>query len=303
MATCMLMGAAEDYLLECGNINWGDNAKDCAIDCLLSMLPIPNPCGKFGKWLGMGLGVAGALNSFPGETWVHVRPEGAADGDAASGKSMLKAIADVKPGDQVLSLAEWKDREALAAGDARMAYEPVLNVFTSLREQALVRLTLDTGGVITATEGHPFKTSQGWRDASTLAVGSRLLLKSGATQDTERFASVVSVRAEKRVVQVFNLEVAHAHTFFAGDDGLLVHNTYHPPPRGPLPGFPGAQRNGHTGGRARWNLPDGAFLLWDSLHGRCEKHNKRGKHMGEFDVGGSPTKPPNPNYDLPKGSF
>lgn len=27
-------------------------AKDCAADCLLSMLPIPDPCGRFGKLFG-----------------------------------------------------------------------------------------------------------------------------------------------------------------------------------------------------------------------------------------------------------
>jgi hypothetical protein len=32
------------------------------------------------------------------------------------------------------------------------------------------------------------------------------------------------VRLERSTVQVFNLEVANAHTFFVGNDGALVHN-------------------------------------------------------------------------------
>jgi hypothetical protein len=46
MAACMLMSAAEDYFLECGNVDWGRatiSARECAIDCLWSMLPMPNP--------------------------------------------------------------------------------------------------------------------------------------------------------------------------------------------------------------------------------------------------------------------
>jgi hypothetical protein len=66
-----------------------------------------------------------------------------------------------------------------------------------------------------------------------------------------------------------------------------------------LPGFPGAQRTkartfvqGGGGKRARWVLPDGGILEWDSRHGAVEKYNKRGIHLGEFDPNtGAQTKP------------
>jgi hypothetical protein len=47
--TCNAIGAVSDYAFNCQQVNWADNAKDCAKDCLWDMLPIPNPCGKFGK--------------------------------------------------------------------------------------------------------------------------------------------------------------------------------------------------------------------------------------------------------------
>jgi hypothetical protein len=268
------------------------------------MLPIPNPCGKFGKFLSAAAGAMGGFNSFPAETPVQVRPAGAAASAAQAGQAELQPIGALQPGDEVLAWSEWKEPGSDPQADARLSYEKVQQVITSTREQHLVHLTLDSGETITATAGHPFRTREGWRDAVLLKKGGQLLLKGDADDEdgSERWATVAEVRQETRTVQVFNLEVANAHTFLVGKDGVVVHN-YIPPPRGPLPGFPGARRNGHTAGRARWNLPDGAFLLWDSLHGRCEKHNKRGKHMGEYDIDGNQTKPPNPGYDLPRGSF
>ena len=63
-----------------------------------------------------------------------------------------------------------------------------------------------------------------------------------------------------------------------------------PPPKGPLPGFPGAVRvppkggvRGGGGSRPRWKLPDGTILEWDRQHGEIEKYDKRGKHQGAFD--------------------
>jgi len=58
---------------------------------------------------------------------------------------------------------------------------------------------------------------------------------------------------------------------------------------GELPGFPDASksrpkthRNG-GGLRARWKLPDGTILEWDSRHGTVEQYDRNGNHLGEFD--------------------
>jgi len=224
MAACMLLSSVEDYVMDCGNINWGENAKDCAIECLISMLPIPNPCGKFGKWLGMGMGAAGAMNSFPEDTLVHVTPRDAVPGDAAASRSELRPIGELRPGDEVLALAEWKNQGPVAVADARLSYERITDVFTSKREQRFVRIKLDDGEELTATEGHPFKTTEGWRDAARLERGARLLRRGSEASGSERTAVVVDLSLETKTIQVFNLEVANSHTFFVGPDGVLVHN-------------------------------------------------------------------------------
>jgi RHS repeat-associated protein len=251
-ATCLLLEAATDLLTNCGDIRWKDHLKECGLECVLAMLPIPDPCGKFGKLFGTAIGLVGGLmNSFTPDTLVHVRPAGATDEDAWQAKTELRPIGRLKPGDEVLAWAEWKERGSGKAADRRLSYEKVTDLFTSLKEQRLIRLELETGETITATAGHPFQTPDGWRDAILLKRGGQLLLKGtgekeadprnaseenpgktggGRTETSqtseagERTVTITSVRTETRTLQVFNLEVANAHTFFVGEDGVLVHN-------------------------------------------------------------------------------
>ena len=71
--------------------------------------------------------------------------------------------------------------------------------------------------------------------------------------------------------------------------------TYTPPPQGDLPIF-GAKRVRSKTQRARWVDDEGNIYEWDSQHGRVEKYNKRGKHLGEFDPNtGEQTKPAKPD--------
>ncbi|MGW4644937.1 colicin E3/pyocin S6 family cytotoxin [Kitasatospora sp. NPDC004289] len=62
-----------------------------------------------------------------------------------------------------------------------------------------------------------------------------------------------------------------------------------PPPKGGLPGMPGAQRvppktpvQGGGGMRPRWEDKKHIYE-WDSQHGEVEKYTKQGKHLGAFD--------------------
>jgi len=74
---------------------------------------------------------------------------------------------------------------------------------------------------------------------------------------------------------------------------------YIPAPRS-LPAFPTAKRvrpkTPYGGGlRARWVDGDGTIYEWDSQHGKVEKYDRRGRHLGEFDpVTGQQTKPADP---------
>jgi hypothetical protein len=74
-----------------------------------------------------------------------------------------------------------------------------------------------------------------------------------------------------------------------------AHGQYKPPPRGDLTGEIKATRVKGLSERKRWKDADGNVYEWDSQHGKLEKYNKPGKHMGEFDhVTGEQTKPGDP---------
>ncbi len=276
-------------------IDLGDIAKDCAVGCLLSMLPIPDPCGKFGKLISTIVGAGtGLANSFEADTLVHTRVL------TDSGyQTKLKPIKDIQIGDEVLAWDELQahDNAALAmdgqaqhtlqaayqqrneqnslnsknnAAEANLTsksasnpskccsssyennsgsidtnhpsiraaskptsaqrYEKVTDIASSFKAQTLLHLTLDNGQTIQATAGHPFKTSEGWRDAVMLKKGGKLLLKGGDADaeadanSAERYITITDIREEVKTTAVFNLEVANLHTFFVGEEGLVVHN-------------------------------------------------------------------------------
>jgi Pretoxin HINT domain len=144
----------------------------------------------------------------------------------------VEPISQLKVGDEVLALSEWKDKGIQTKGsktktDQRLSYEKVTDVFSSHKEQNLIHLTLDNGETLTATEGHPFKTTEGWRDAVMLKKGGKLLLKGGdeaSADDADKVTTITDIRTEIKILPVFNLEVANAHTFFVGENGELVHN-------------------------------------------------------------------------------
>jgi hypothetical protein len=79
---------------------------------------------------------------------------------------------------------------------------------------------LEDGTHLTATEGHPFKTPEGWRDAIVLKKGGKLLLPGEAQGVVE----ITQIAHRIETLTTYNLEVANAHTFFVGNDGVLVHN-------------------------------------------------------------------------------
>jgi hypothetical protein len=67
-----------------------------------------------------------------------------------------------------------------------------------------------------------------------------------------------------------------------------------------LPGFPNARKvrpkTSFPGGlRPRWRDANNDILEWDARHGRIERYNHLGAHLGEFDPEtGEPLKPADP---------
>lgn len=147
-----------------------------------------------------------SFNSFTADTSVHTID--------VEGNPILKAISELKVGDKVLAKSEWK-----AEGED-LSYEPITDVIsTPNAEQNWVHITLKGGDVLTATEGHPFKTPEGWRDAILLKKVGQLLLKGDALT-----VQIEDIRTETKVITTYNLAVANTYTYFVGQDAVLVHN-------------------------------------------------------------------------------
>jgi hypothetical protein len=220
MAMCALETAATNAITgQCND--WGQTAKDCALSCAITFGMGKMPKFKSGRKPKFG----GDCNSFPGDTLVHVKPVEASPIDAQYGKSRLVPINHLKVGDEVLATAEWKEGGAGSA-DSGNSYEKITDIFSSKKSQIIIHLTLGNGEVLTATQGHPFRTLEGWRDAALLKKGDKLILEEkGPVKTKARIVSVDATSRETKVLEVFNLKVSNAHTFYVGNDGVLVHNT------------------------------------------------------------------------------
>ena len=84
----------------------------------------------------------------------------------------------------------------------------------------LIELDID-GEIIQCTETHPFQVNgRGWVNASDLAPNDIVYTKDWNT------ATVKSVNLLEldEPVEVFNFEVEDCHTYFVGDNYILVHN-------------------------------------------------------------------------------
>ncbi|MEU4128652.1 colicin E3/pyocin S6 family cytotoxin [Streptomyces wuyuanensis] len=195
--------------------------------------------------------------------------------------------------------------EQIGVGDQVVATDPGTGVTGPRRVDATIYtpddrhftgITLDQGnggGSLTATGHHPFwsENDKKWKNAADLTSEDSLRTLDGGT------VQINDVRHWTGLAPAYNLTVNGLHTYYvlAGETPVLVHNSggYTPPPSDKkLPGFPDAKYVGKgspkSGGgyRARWSLPDGRILEWDSAHGTIEmwtNGKKNAKHMGEFD--------------------
>lgn len=137
-----------------------------------------------------------------------------------------KAIADVRPGDEVIAA----DPETGERGPRK-----VKEVFA--HSDTLVDLAVD-GEVITTTEDHPFwnATDHEFQRADRLDPGDEVLASDGRKVRVKGL-----VPGSQRTATAYNLSVEGIHTYQVGRSGLLVHNSCTvPTPRvdaSTLPGY------------------------------------------------------------------
>ncbi|WP_253890911.1 Hint domain-containing protein [Actinokineospora diospyrosa] len=176
------------------------------------------------------------------------------DGDTKVllGDGTEKPIRDIRPGEKVL------------AADPETGEQSARDVIATWPHKDTVQqLVLADGSTIDTTAGHPFwnLTEGEWLPAKALHLGDLLLDSSGSP------AAVVGLReGYSRSVEVFNLTVDTAHTFFvvAGETAVLVHNRC-----GDDPNLPGIAKSNYRG-RFIATMRNGGFQDlpndWDAHH-------------------------------------
>ena len=121
--------------------------------------------------------------------------------------------------------------EEIQVGDSVWAYNPetgetelkeVLNVWVKETDEILHVSTSD-GETIDTTTNHPFYVEEkGWVAAGDLDVGDILITADGSKVEITE----LELENLAEPISVYNLEVADFHTYFVGEYGVLVHNSY-----------------------------------------------------------------------------
>lgn len=165
-------------------------------------------------------------------TLIRVHPQ--TNGAILRGKSYYKAIEKIAVGDQVLSYNQ---------GSGQVEYNRVARTFINQAEE-IVKVSYSNGTVLETTKEHPFFIKgKGWVAASKIKTGmqsvaARSIQKSrnfiaaaliaavsvAPLQAAAAEPQIVSVETEQSSETVYNFEVEHAHTYFVGEDEVLVHN-------------------------------------------------------------------------------
>jgi RHS repeat-associated protein len=157
---------------------------------------------RAGKFLGLlGQKLSKSCNSFTGDTLV-------------STEYGLKPIAEIVIGDKVWAYNEETDDKSL---------QEVVHLIQREGDKEIIDITLMSGEVIQATDGHPFYANNAngewnWMDAGDLVSGSILTNFSGDE------LKVSSVSQSQQYLSVFNITVDNDHTYFVGEGEVLNHN-------------------------------------------------------------------------------
>jgi RHS repeat-associated protein len=125
----------------------------------------------------------------------------------------LKPIEEIEVGDLVWALDEATGERSLRA---------VTRTFVTPGQEVIEVSFVGQRGeeeTLQVTADHPFwSTTEGWIGAQELTQGEAIELRS------EGWSKLVSSASVARKATVYNIEVADLHTYFVGEQGLLVHN-------------------------------------------------------------------------------
>ena len=106
-----------------------------------------------------------------------------------------------------------------------ISYEPVTEIHTNqfdpVGQVTLLDKTDGSETILSVTATHPFYSQdRDWVHASKLMVEDKLVKSGGGT------LTVMSVIFDKnaKAAQTYNITVGAYHTYFVGEDGVLVHN-------------------------------------------------------------------------------
>jgi RHS repeat-associated protein len=220
----------------------GDAARDGAIGCAIAVI---HPFALVGE----GSALVGDVAADDGAAIVGEAGSALASGgeDAAAG------AADAAAGDAAAGTCSFSGETPVATttgetsidqiqpGDQVDAYDPATgqtgpHTVTAVwrhTDQITEDVTVD-GEHIETTPEHPFYVEgAGWVPAGALWVGAAVRRENGQP------GVVQQVTFDQQAQTMYNLTVETAHTFFVGQQQILVHNTcngYHPNsglPRGP----------------------------------------------------------------------
>ena len=140
------------------------------------------------------------------------------------------------------------------------------------------------GEEIVATPEHPFYVpKKGWTSAAALRAGDQLVALNGELVTVEQ----VQHELLETPVKVYNFEVEDFHTYFVGDEPVLVHNTCQKArvtnvSKAESPIWKGLTnyKNGIKTSGSGKNL---RYYSWDNFHNEIEVFNRFGDHLGVMD--------------------
>ena len=119
-----------------------------------------------------------------------------------------KSIEKIKKGDLVWSWDESTNQKAL---------KKVVST-KKAKTDVIIELHTNNGEIIKTTPTHPFKTNEEWKDALDLKIGDTLKTFS---DDTLKISKILHLPKNE---EVFNFHVKDFHTYYIGENLILVHN-------------------------------------------------------------------------------